>query len=483
MHSIVRSSHEEVPAKQGFIIGSYEIGKTIGEGTFGKVKLGVHIKTQEKVAIKVLEKERICDVSDVERVSREIHILKLIRHPNIIQLYEIIETPKKLYLIMEYASGGELFDYIVKHNKLSEHESCVFFQQIISGIEYIHKLHIVHRDLKPENLLLDEKNNIKIVDFGLSNTYKPDETLKTACGSPCYAAPEMIAGKRYKGIEVDIWSAGVILFAMICGYLPFEDSNTSQLYKKILAGDYTFPKFISKDAKEFLKSILNINPEDRFTISSIRGHIWYQQINEEPKPGIQIGYDHIKVDPSVLLQLRNYNYDLDYSKKCLEADKHNEVTTCYYLLLKRHILNGGSINIEAPPLPNKKFLLSALPGAYGNTDLLSMIKNPKKRKAESTGGTDSNEKYRHEDKMFSRTRHERNISVEPPKRFYSLSPNGRMKKPKPMTRPKAATPRPPNIYKVTHMKFRNNPLRMAEISPIYFPNYRAKGNRKSSKNT
>ncbi|OMJ96206.1 hypothetical protein SteCoe_164 [Stentor coeruleus] len=477
-----QSSLENIPSKQGFIIGSYEIGKTIGKGTFGKVKLGVHIKTQEKVAIKVLEKERICDVSDVERVSREIHILKLIRHPNIIQLYEIIETPKKLYLIMEYASGGELFDYIVKHNKLSEHESCIFFQQIISGIEYIHKLLIVHRDLKPENLLLDEKNNIKIVDFGLSNTYKLDETLKTACGSPCYAAPEMISGKSYKGIEVDIWSAGVILFAMICGYLPFEDSNTSQLYKKILAGDYKFPKFISKDAKEFLKNILNTNPDERFTISRIRGHVWYKQIKEESKPGILIGYDHIKIDISVLLQLRNYNYDLDYVKKCLEADKHNEVTTCYYLLLKRHILNSGSFCIEAPLLPNKKFLLNALPGNYCD-DLLPIFKNTKKRKTESTGDTDSNDKYRHEDKMYSKTRHEHNISVEPPKSFYSLSPNCKMKKLKPITRPKAATPKPLNVYKAIHMKFKNNPLRIGEINPIYFPSYKIKSNWKSSRNT
>lgn len=179
------------------MIGNYTVEKTIGEGTFGKVKLGKHILTSERVAIKILEKERITDVSDVERVSREMHILKLIRHPNIIQLYEIIETPKFLYLIMEYASGGELFDYIVKHSRLKEVEACKFYQQIISGVEYMHGLSIVHRDLKPENLLLDHDKNIKIVDFGLSNTFSVGETLKTACGSPCYAAPEMIAGKKY----------------------------------------------------------------------------------------------------------------------------------------------------------------------------------------------------------------------------------------------------------------------------------------------
>lgn len=157
------------------------------------------------------------------RVTREIDILKLIRHPNIIQLFEIIETPKQLFLIMEYVSGGELFDYIVKKQKLKEDEASDFFQQIICGIEYLHELGIVHRDLKPENLLLDHQKQIKLVDFGLSNTYKQGETLKTACGSPCYAAPEMIEGKAYYGSRVDVWSTGVILFAMVAGYLPFED--------------------------------------------------------------------------------------------------------------------------------------------------------------------------------------------------------------------------------------------------------------------
>ena len=163
--------------------------------------MGTHILTDEKVAVKILEKDKIVDVNDVERVAREIHILKILRHPVVVQLYEIIETEKELYLIMEYARGGELFDYIVSHKRVREKEAARFMHQIISGIEYLHKLGICHRDLKPENLLMDDYNNIKIVDFGLSNTYKPGETLKTACGSPCYAAPEMVAGKRYDGLS------------------------------------------------------------------------------------------------------------------------------------------------------------------------------------------------------------------------------------------------------------------------------------------
>jgi len=235
-------------ASNGTNVGQYVLSKTIGKGTFGKVKLGVHNLTGEKVAVKILEKDKIQDVNDVERVAREIHILKLIRHPNIIQLYEIIETPKQLYLIMEYAQGGEVFDYIVDHHRVKEPEACSFFHQIIDGVEYLHKLNIVHRDLKPENLLLTKDKVIKIVDFGLSNTYKPGETLKTACGSPCYAAPEMIQGKRYHGSHVDIWSCGVILYALVCGYLPFEDPNTNNLYKKIISGEFKMPKFLSADA-------------------------------------------------------------------------------------------------------------------------------------------------------------------------------------------------------------------------------------------
>ena len=196
----------------------------------------------------------------------------MIRHPNIIQLYEIIETPKQLYLIMEYASGGELFDYIVASTRVKEIEACGIFQQIMAGVEYITTLNIVHRDLKPENLLFDHKKQVKIVDFGLSNTYKTGQTLKTACGSPCYAAPEMISGKRYQGSQVDIWSCGVILFALICGYLPFEDSNTTMLYKKITNGEYRCPKFISEEAKDLLSRILKTNPEERYTIDQIKSH-------------------------------------------------------------------------------------------------------------------------------------------------------------------------------------------------------------------
>ena len=329
-------------------IGHYFLGKTIGEGTFGKVKLGTHSLTGEKVAVKILEKERIGDAADVERVAREIHILKLIRHPNIIQLFEIIETPKQLYLIMEFASGGEVFDYIVTHSRIKEKEACRFFQQIISGVEYISRLGVVHRDLKPENLLLNYDKSIKIVDFGLSNTYKPGETLKTACGSPCYAAPEMIAGKRYEGVQVDIWSCGVILFAMVCGYLPFEDPNTSELYKKILSGDYQCPNFLSDDCTDLISRILTTDPANRYTIDQIRSHPWYKQVKQDLASGLLVGYNQILMDKQIITQLEQYGLKAEHAKSCIEANRHNHVTTTYYLLLAKKLRDGECWN---PPLP------------------------------------------------------------------------------------------------------------------------------------
>ena len=280
-------------------------------------------------------------MADVERVAREIYILKLIRHPNLIQLYDIIDTPKKLYLIMEYAPGGELFDHIVASKKLKERDACRFFQQIISGIEYLHKVNIVHRDLKPENLLLDHEKNIKLVDFGLSNLYKNSELLKTACGSPCYAAPEMIAGKRYIPLGVDIWSSGVILYAMVCGYLPFEDPNTSKLYKKILAGEFDTPKFISNDVRELIKGILTIDPDKRMTMSQIKSHPWFRQVNQEVGKGIVVGYDYIPVDKNVLCSLKNFNIDPEQAQFQVENNKHDSVSAAYYLMLNKQVVNGG----------------------------------------------------------------------------------------------------------------------------------------------
>lgn len=318
-------------------IGNYTISTTIGQGTFGKVYLGVHSPTGEKVAVKVLEKEKITEKDDIERVAREISILKVLRHPYIVQLYEIIETPKHLYLIMEYASGGELFEYIVSHQRVREIEACKFFQQLVAGVEHLAKLNIVHRDLKPENLLIDQNRGLKIADFGLSNTYKTGETLLTPCGSPCYAAPEMIKGEKYNGAATDIWSCGVVLFAMICGFLPFDDPNTSKLYEKIIKGEFVVPKFVSEPAKELIQGILNVDPEQRFALAQIKSHKWFLQINCETG-----NLRREKVCESVLRMVAGLGMDLEEVRKSVEKGKHNYQTAAYWLLVKRTERNGGA---------------------------------------------------------------------------------------------------------------------------------------------
>jgi 5'-AMP-activated protein kinase catalytic alpha subunit len=182
-----------------------------------------------------------------------------------------------IYIITEYCSSGELFDYIITKRKINENEACRIFQQLIAGVEYLHKMKIVHRDLKPENLLFDYKKDLKIADFGLSNQY--DGLLATPCGSPCYAAPEMVQGKKYEGSAVDIWSCGIILFTMVCGYLPFEDENQERLFIKIAKGSFTIPSHLSPNCRDLLKNILNIDPNKRYHFAQIKQHPWFQAIN------------------------------------------------------------------------------------------------------------------------------------------------------------------------------------------------------------
>ena len=258
-------------------IGNYLIKKTLGQGTFGKVKLGIYIPTQEKVAVKILEKERIIEKDDEIRVKREFDMLAQFNHPNVILVAEIFESSDSFYSVMEYCEGGELFNYIVKNRRLSEEESAFFYYQLINGLEYIHSLGIVHRDLKPENLLLTSEHLLKIIDFGLSNYFKEGQKdlLSTPCGSPCYASPEMVGGNKYNGFKIDIWSSGIILYAMLCGYLPFEDKDNDVLFEKILECKLVYPKYITNTSKDLIEKILVTDPETRITIPEIKKHPFY----------------------------------------------------------------------------------------------------------------------------------------------------------------------------------------------------------------
>ena len=258
-------------------IGNYLIQHTLGEGTFGKVKLGIYLPTNEKVAIKVLEKDRLTDKDDQIRVKREFDMLSKFNHPNVILVTEIFESVDSFYSVMEFCDGGELFNYIVEKKRLSEKETAFYYYQIINGLEYIHSLGIVHRDLKPENLLLTKEHLLKIIDFGLSNYFRENETdlLSTPCGSPCYASPEMVAGKKYDGTKIDIWATGIILFAMLCGYLPFEDKINDILFDKILECKIEFPEYLSEEAIDLINKILVVDPEKRITIPEIKRHNFF----------------------------------------------------------------------------------------------------------------------------------------------------------------------------------------------------------------
>ena len=270
--------------KNNDFLSDYEIKETIGKGTFSIVKLGINKITNEKVAIKILKKKKMQKNKDKLRLEREINILKRLHHINLIKIHKISEESDNYFIVMEYCENGELFNYIVAHERLSEEETAYFFYQLINGLDYIHHKNIVHRDLKPENLLLSQGNILKIVDFGLSNYYYPEEQLlSTPCGSPCYASPEMVCGNKYNGFKIDVWSCGIIIFAMICGYLPFEDPNNEILFKKIMKCKVDYPEYLSEEVLDILNKIIVIDPNKRINIEQIRQHPFYLKGKNEFK--------------------------------------------------------------------------------------------------------------------------------------------------------------------------------------------------------
>ena len=273
-----KKNEEKYKSKEKEIkIGDYLIKKALGKGTFGKVKLGIYLPRNKKVAIKIIEKDRIKEEDDIVRLKREFEMLSQFNHPNVITVSEIFESNDEYFTVMEYCEGGELFNYIVANKYLTEEKSAFFYYQLINGLEYIHSLGIVHRDLKPENLLLTKDHILKIIDFGLSNYFKKDqiELLETPCGSPCYASPEMLSGVNYDGFKIDIWATGIILFAMLCGFLPFDDKDNNILFQKILDCKIKFPNSLSQIAKDLLEKILVIDPKKRINIPEIKKHPFY----------------------------------------------------------------------------------------------------------------------------------------------------------------------------------------------------------------
>ncbi|CAL5411705.1 unnamed protein product [Camellia sinensis] len=261
-------------------VGRYELGRTLGEGTFAKVKFARNIETGENVAIKILDKEKILKHKMIAQIKREISTMKLIRHPNVIRIYEVMASKTKIYIVLELVTGGELFDKIASKGRLKEDEARKYFQQLINAVDYCHSRGVFHRDLKPENLLLDANEVLKVSDFGLSalpQQVREDGLLHTTCGTPNYVAPEVINNKGYDGAKADLWSCGVILFVLMAGYLPFEESNLMALYKKIFKAEFTCPPWFSSSAKKLVKRILDPNPMTRITIAEVIENEWFKK--------------------------------------------------------------------------------------------------------------------------------------------------------------------------------------------------------------
>ncbi|KAM4542279.1 MAP/microtubule affinity-regulating kinase 3a isoform 20-T20 [Odontesthes bonariensis] len=312
-------------------VGNYRLLKTIGKGNFAKVKLARHIPTGREVAIKIIDKTQL-NPNSLQKLFREVRIMKILNHPNIVKLFEVIETERTLYLVMEYASGGEVFDYLVAHGRMKEKEARAKFRQIVSAVQYCHQKHIVHRDLKAENLLLDADMNIKIADFGFSNEFTMGNKLDTFCGSPPYAAPELFQGKKYDGPEVDVWSLGVILYTLVSGSLPFDGQNLKELRERVLRGKYRIPFYMSTDCENLLKRFLVLNPAKRGTLEQIMKDRWINAGFEEDElkpytePELDIT-DQKRIDVMV-----GMGYNLDDIQESLAKMKYDEITATYLLL-------------------------------------------------------------------------------------------------------------------------------------------------------
>lgn len=322
-------------------LGEFQIVNLIGEGTFGKVLLGIHKRTQEKVAIKLMSKRKIEDFNDSTRINREIGILKLLSHAHIVRFYQLIDTPKTICLVMEYCTGKDLLTYLKSNGKIKEIEAAILFSQLISAIDYLSKFGVSHRDIKLDNILVQD-NKIKLIDFGLSNRFDPktNSLLSTSCGSPSYAAPEIILGEKYDGVISDLWSCGVVLYALVCAHLPFEATSENELFEKIVTGQFKMHKYISPKLQDLLNRILVTNPNKRITLSSLKNHSFIRMHTcdyiKGIIPGIFPPIDYEVADFILKNERIQYSSVQDLVSSIIE-NKRDELTTFYYLLVKRKV--------------------------------------------------------------------------------------------------------------------------------------------------
>uniref|UniRef100_A0A8C6P1Q6 BR serine/threonine kinase 2 n=1 Tax=Nothobranchius furzeri TaxID=105023 RepID=A0A8C6P1Q6_NOTFU len=372
------SGKDNSAAQHANYVGPYRLEKTLGKGQTGLVKLGVHCVTCQKVAVKIVNREKLSE-SVLMKVEREIAILKLIEHPHVLKLHDVYENKKYLYLVLEHVSGGELFDYLVKKGRLTPKEARKFFRQIMSALDFCHSHSICHRDLKPENLLLDEKNNIRIADFGMASLQVGDSLLETSCGSPHYACPEVIRGEKYDGRKADVWSCGVILFALLVGALPFDDDNLRNLLEKVKLGVFHMPHFIPPDCQNLLRGMIEVDASKRLTLEVIQKHTWYIGGKNEPEPEqpvprkvtIRSLPSAEDIDPDVLDSMHSLGCFRDKNKllKDLLSDDENQEKMIYFLLLDRKERYPSQEDQNLPPRneidPPKKRVDSPMLNRHG----------------------------------------------------------------------------------------------------------------------
>eukprot|EP00762_Andalucia_godoyi_P003133 ANDGO_01079.mRNA.1 putative serine/threonine-protein kinase DDB_G0277165 len=341
--------------QQQTMVGPYILGPTLGTGSMGKVKLGTHGETGQKVAIKILRKDMLTRNPLLRRkVEREIAVMKLMDHPNVLLLYDVLQSTRYLYLILEHAPNGEMFHFLRQEGKLDSKRAFHFFRQIINGLEYCHQRLICHRDLKPENLLLDANTNVKIADFGMANMMREGEFMETSCGSPHYASPEVVRGDRYNGMLSDVWSAGVILYALVFGRLPFDDSGGSlqKILLKVKKGDFSFPKDVQVDSevKDLISMMLRVDPEQRIKVAEIKRHPWWvhqmELLTPEQRAYGKVTTDDFdmelapvaetEIDLEVMRTIQSLGWnDAALLKSSLGSREENVEKVMYYTLLRR----------------------------------------------------------------------------------------------------------------------------------------------------
>lgn len=337
----VSSSNPDARMANGTVVADrYLLEKTIGKGSYGKVKLASDLSVGGRVAIKFIARSSIKKPAHTIRIRREINLLTALNHPHIVRLHQTIETPHDIILVMEYVEGADLFERIVGHSdkRYGETEGRAIFAQLAEAIEYCHRHRVIHRDLKPENVMVGVDGSIKLIDFGFANMYHPRGYLETNCGSPLYAAPEIVQGVRYVGPEVDVWSLGVILFAILTGTLPFEDEQLKGLYAKICAGSYTIPSFLSAGARDLIRKMLCVDPLKRLTIEQVVSHPWVHHLTLPPRaPLYPRPLPVAHPNEQILQMMVSFGFgNLDETRFIVATDPDDPATSIYHLLQERH---------------------------------------------------------------------------------------------------------------------------------------------------